>query len=171
MKDKVLNYWRQLETRQQLILGWGSAIVGLILFYAIIWQPWHYAIAQMEEAIQGRRESLVWMRQSSEMVKSGAIVDTNTVAKDADQSLLSVIEKTARVSKVNKSIQQMVPGNNIRTNNEQVNVVLEEADFNQWVRWIDDLSNNYSVNITQLSVESETDEPNIVELRVTFERS
>lgn len=171
MKNTIINYWRQLEAREQYILGCGGLLVGLILFYALIWQPWHNAIAHMEDAIQDRRESLVWMKQSAEMVKNGAIVTESQVVKNADQSLLSVITQTARTSRINQFIQKMDPGTNVQTNTEQVNVVLEEADFNQWVRWVDDLSKNYAVNIMQLSVESETDEPNIVELRVTFERS
>lgn len=170
MKNFIINQWQALEQRERLILGWGGLIVGVILFYALVWQPWHNAITSMEEAIQSRRESLVWMRQTSEMVKNGSVISSQQSVKDKSQSLLSVIEKTARISRVNTAIQQMVPGTNQKTNVEQVNVVLEEADFNLWVRWVDDLSRNYAVNVSQLSVENETDQPNVVELRVTFER-
>ncbi len=170
MKNIIINYWRELETRQQWTLGLGSLIVAFILFYALILKPWHRALSEMSEKITQQRENLVWMRQASEMVKNGGVATSEQVTKDANQSLLSIVEKTARSNNINKSIQQMVPGTNTQTNIEQVNVVLEEADFNQWVLWVDDLSRNYAVNIMQLSVESETEEPNIVELRVTFER-
>lgn len=170
MKNVIINYWFQLEKRERWVLGIGSFLVGFILFYALILKPWHRALSEMSDRMPTQRANLVWMKQVSEMIKTGGTTNTVVASKDTDKSLLSVIEQTARTSKVNKAIQQMVPGNNIRTNTEQVNVVLEEADFNQWVRWVDDLSNNYAVNIMQLSVESETDEPNIVELRVTFER-
>lgn len=170
MKDAIKNYWFRLEKRERWILGLGSLVVGLILFYALILKPWHRALSEMTDRIPSQRENLVWMRQASEMIKSGNVISTVEAKKDANKSLLSVIEQTARTTKVNNFIQQMVPGKDMRTNIEQVNVVLEEADFNLWVRWVDDLSNNYGIDISQLSVESETDEPNIVELRVTFER-
>ena len=170
MKDTIINYWLQLEKRERWILGLGGVLVSFILFYALILKPWHRALSEMSDRVPSLRENLVWMRQASEMVKNGNVVNTVRASKDVNKSLLSVVEQTARTSKVNKFIQQMVPGNNIKTNVEQVNVVLEEANFNQWVRWVDDLANNYAVNIKQVSIESETDEPNIVELRVTFER-
>lgn len=170
MKQTIINYWRGLEKREQLILSFGCLAVGLILFYAFVWQPWHTAISNMEKGIQSRREALTWMRQTSDMVKNGGVVSAAETVKDANQSLLSVVTKTARESNVNSYIQQMDPGNNTQSNAEQVNVVLEEADFNQWVLWVDELSREYSINITQLTVDKETDDPNIVELRVTFER-
>lgn len=170
MKKLIIDQWRQLGKREQLVLGWGGLVVGLILFYALIWQPWHNAIEHMEDAIQSRRESLVWMRQTSEMVKNGGVLSAQQIVSSADESLLSVIEKTARTGQISKYIQQMVPGTDPQTNIAQVNVVLEEADFNLWVRWVDDLFRNYAVNVKQLTVENETDQPNVVELRVTFER-
>lgn len=170
MKDTIINYWLQLEKRERWILGLGGVLVSFILFYALILKPWHRALSEMSDRVPSLRENLVWMMQASEMVQNGNVVNTVRASKDLNKSLLSVVEQTARTSKVNKFIQQMVPGNNIKTNVEQVNVVLEEANFNQWVRWVDDLANNYAVNIKQVSIESETDEPNIVELRVTFER-
>ncbi|MBX2848840.1 MAG: type II secretion system protein M [Acidiferrobacterales bacterium] len=170
MKNIIVTYWQQLERREQLILALGGLIVSFILFYALILKPWHRALNEMSERIPTQRENLVWMRQMSEIVKNGGDLNTVATAKDTNKSLIAIVNQTARSSRMNNFIQQIVPGNNLRTNADQVNVVLEEADFNQWVRWVDDLSNNYSVNIGQLSVESETDEPNIVELRVTFER-
>ena len=170
MKNTIINYWLQLEKRERWILGLGGVLVSFILFYALILKPWHRALSEMSDRVPSLRENLVWMMQASEMVQNGNVVNTVRASKDLNKSLLSVVEQTARTSKVNKFIQQMVPGNNIKTNVEQVNVVLEEANFNQWVRWVDDLANNYAVNIKQVSIESETDEPNIVELRVTFER-
>lgn len=170
MKNTIINYWQQLTKREQMILSWGGLSVTLILFYALIWQPWHAAIAHMEEAIQHRREGLVWMRQQADMIKDSGLTQNVRATKSADQSLLSVIEKSARANRVSKSIQQMVPGTDAQTNVEQVNVVLEEADFNQWVRWVDSLYRDYAVNIKQLTVDNETDQPNIVELRVTFQR-
>jgi len=131
--------WQQLAERERIILGCGCLIVFAILFYALIWQPWHYAISQMQERIEDRRASLVWMRQQSEMVKNGEIAQNPKTIKALDQSLLSVVEQTARANQVSESIQQMTPSTDTQAGMEEVIVVLEEADFNQWVRWVDSL--------------------------------
>jgi len=169
MKDLIVNYWLQLEKREQWVLGLGVVIVSFILLYAFILKPWHKAISEMSERIPRQRENIVWMRQAAEMLKNGASEAPKTV-KDANKSLLSIVNKTARSNKVNNYIQQMDPSKKSQSNIEQVNVVLEEADFNKWVVWVNDLHQNYSVNISQLSVEKESDDPNIVEVRVTFDR-
>jgi len=166
MKELISSYWRQLEKREQITLAIGVSIVGLILFYALLWQPWHKAIAHMETAVQPKRADLVWMRQQAELVKNGGVVSAAKRIKGADESLLAVIEQTAKAHKLQKSIQQMVPGRST----QEVSVVLEEADFNQWVRWVDALSKQYAVNIKQLSAERDDERANIAEIRVTFER-
>ena len=166
MLESLKNYWQQLEPRERVILGWGSLVGALILFYALIWQPWHKAIAHMEEALQGRRAALVWMRQQSEMVKRSGNDQPAVMIRGQDQSLLSIIEQTARNNRVGESIQQMAPG----ANDNEVRVVMEQTNFNQWVRWIDMLFKQYGVNIKQLSAERDGDEPNVAEIRVTFVR-
>ena len=64
----------------------------------------------------------------------------------------------------------MTPSSSAQGGNEQVDVVLDEANFSQWVRWVDSLYRDYGVNIKQLTADNDSGEPNIVELRVTFER-
>jgi len=80
---------------------------------------------------------------------------------------LAVIEKTAKTAKVKKAIQQMVPGKN----RNEVRVVLEEANFNLWVQWVDVLFKQYNVQIKQVTAERDDDAPNIAEIRMTLERT
>lgn len=166
MTDLLKSYWQKIEPRDRVILAWGGAIVSLILFYALIWQPWHNAISEMQERIQPRRESLVWMQQQAEWVQSGGLENAAQKIRGADQSLMSVLEQTARSAKVRESIQQMIPS----AENDEVRVVLEDANFNQWLKWIDVLFKQYGVGIKQMSAERDEDAPNVAEIRITFER-
>ena len=62
MSDAIKKYWLELEERERLILGVGGIAVVLILFYALVWQPWHKSIDSMKESIQPLRSDLVWVR-------------------------------------------------------------------------------------------------------------
>ena len=124
----------------------------------------------MEEALQERRTSLVWMQEQSKLVQNGSLGQSIQVFEGVNQSLLSVVEQSARANEVTQFIQQMTPSSSAQGGNEQVDVVLDEANFSQWVRWVDSLYRDYGVNIKQLSADNDSGEPNIVELRVTFER-
>jgi len=166
MTSQIKQYWSGLQQREQLVLLLGVVVVAGIIFYATIWRPWHIAINAMEAKLPKLRTDLIWMQQQSEQLKASEGSLTVSKAKGADQSLLSVIEQTAKRAKVSSAIQQMVPN---RDNNE-VRVVLDGVNFNQWVRWIDELFKQYGVNIKQVTAERDEDKPNTAEIRLTFVR-
>lgn len=159
-------YWADLQPRERLILFWGGLVVVAILLYALLLQPLYRAVSFMEASLPGLRSNLVWMRQTDQLLENGVGVSTSQLDAGAGESLLSVIESTARRAKIRKSIQQMVPGKN----NAEVSVILEGADFNQWLRWVDILYKKNGVDIRQVTAERDDDKPNIAEIRVTFIR-
>ena len=164
--DSLKKHWAELQPRERVILFLGSIAVSVILLYALLLQPLYKAIASMESALPALRSNLVWMRQTNELLEGGGNIAVNRSVQGGNESLLSVVESTARSANVRKSIQQMVPD---KSTNE-VRVVLEDANFNQWLLWIDNLYKRYGVDIRQVSADRDDDKPNIAEIRVTFFR-
>jgi len=164
--DSIKKYWFGLELRERWILGLGALFVALILFYALIWQPWHKAINDMSARLPSLRTNVQWMRQQAEIVRNGGVIQANSNIKGVNESLLSILEKTARANNLDKSIQQITPGQN----NQEVRVVLEEASFNKWVSWIDLLYKDYLITVKQVTAERDGDKPDIAEVRGTFIR-
>lgn len=160
-------YWGELQPRERLILSWGGFIVAIILLYALLLQPLYRAVSFMESSLPGLRSNLVWMQQTDQLLEDGGGVIAQKGFDGAGESLLSVIESTARRAKLSKSIQQMVPGKD----NAEVRVILEDANFNQWLQWVDILYKQSGVDIRQVTAERDDDKPNIAEIRVTFIRS
>jgi general secretion pathway protein M len=164
--DEIKNYWLGLQARERTVLGCGALVVAVILIYALLFQPLYRAIAHMEQVLPSLRSNLVWMRQTNQMLESGSDLGVIQESAGAGESLLSVLESTARRANIRKSIQQMVP----TQNNSEVRVVLEDADFNQWLFWVDTLYKMNGVDISQMTAERDDDRPNIAEIRVTFVR-
>lgn len=158
-------HWLELQARERLVLGWGSVIVVGILLYALLFQPLYRALAHMESALPGLRSNLVWMRQTDKLIDGG--LSSVQVIDGASDSLLSVIESSARRAKVRKAIQKMVPDQK----SKEVRVTLEDVEFNSWLIWVDTLYKENGVDITQLTAERDEDKPNIAEIRVTFSRA
>lgn len=165
MLDTISKNWRQLQPRERLILGLGSVIVIVILSYSLILKPWHRAIDSMQASVQSSRTDLVWIQQQAELVQQGGISSAQKF-KGESQSLMAVVEQTAKAAGVRSAIQQMVPGED----NKEVSVVLEEVSFNNWVKWVDTLQNQYGVAIKQLTADREDDQPDLAEIRLTFVR-
>lgn len=165
--DEIKKYWTGLQPRERTILMLGGLVVSVILLYALLFQPWHRALSHMDVALPQLRTDLVWMQQQSQALKTGSVKQSAAKLKGQGQSLLSVVQQTAKQAKVNKAIQQMTPAEN----STEVRVVLDAVNFNQWLRWIDNLYKSYGVDIKQVTAERDEDEPNIAEIRVTFIRS
>lgn len=165
MLDQVKKYWLNLQPRERLIVGWGSIIVLLIMLYLLLFQPWYQAVSHMQEVLPAKRAELVWMRQQQDLLNAGGVAPTREI-KGQGESLMAVIEKTARNYGVRDTIKQLVP----RQGGREVSVVLEQVSFNKWVRWVDNLSSQYSVNAIQLTAEREDDKADTAEIRVTFAR-
>ena len=164
--DSIKKYWLGLQPREKVILGGGSVVVILILFYALLLQPLYRALAHMETALPSLRENLVWMRQTDQLLENGGASQKSESVAGSDESLLSVLESTARRANIRKSIQELAP---VRDKDE-VRVVLDDVNFNQWLRWIDILYRRNAIDIRQLSAERDDERPNIAEIRVTFYR-
>ena len=58
----------------------------------------------------------------------------------------------------------------VPTNDDQVRVVLDKADFNNWVKWVDELSVRYGINVVQAKADRDDEKPNTAEVRMTFVR-
>ena len=64
------------------------------------------------------------------------------------------------------SIQQLTPGDNP----ENVSVVMEDASFNAWVRWVSVLEQQYGVKVLNATVERQQ-APDMAEVRMEFVRN
>jgi len=164
LQTKFLVFWRGMQPRERLILTVGVLLIGGLIFYQLVLKPWHRAINDMQVSVAGIRVDLVWMRQQAELIKDGG-VQIREELKGGNQSLMAVIERSAKSQGVDKAIQQIVP----RENNE-VSIVLEEVSFNKWLRWIDQLQSEYGVKIKQMTADRESDTPDTAEIRLTLER-
>lgn len=166
MQKTFLDFWQKLQPRERIVLGVGAVLVSCILFYSLIWFPWHRAINNMQNALPEKRSDLVWMRQQAELISQPGSIASKATLKGEGQSLMAIIEQTAKSGGVRDSIQQMVP----RQNSKEVSVVLEDASFNKWVAWVDILYKDYAVHIKQLSAERDGEKSDSADIRVTFER-
>lgn len=167
--DKIKQYWHKLSRREHYIVIGTALILLLALFFITVWQPWHKAIASMEKNLPGKRQSLVWMQQTADLlqgpVKAASSQQAST--KGANQSLLAIVEQTAKQAAISKSIQQLSPGESER----EVRLVLTQVDFNGWVRWISKLAHEYGVEVKEVSAQRQLkDSPNKGDIRVTFVR-
>lgn len=165
MIDTIKKHWFGLNVRERWIVGGGGVVALLIVFYSLLWSPLQNSLEYMNTSVQSMRTNLVWMEQQSQVIKSGAGRKQSSTVRGANQSLLSVLEQTARQAGIREAIQRLTPNQQ-----NEVRVMLENVDFNRWMRWVDSLNKNYAVDVSTLNAERDGEKPNIAEIQVTFFR-
>ena len=86
----------------------------------------------------------------------------NQKSKSSDKPLLTVVERSAKQSKMDAYIRRMSPGEE-----GQVKLWLTDADFEQWITWLEKLR-KAGVEVESASINQADN--NRVTIRVTLKR-
>lgn len=153
--------FKNLSQRERSVLLLGGIASVFILLYSLVWEPWQDELNRLRTQVPVKRETLAWMQQQTRDI-GPLIKKANQEQQSSSAPLLTVIEKSARDSKINPYIRRMAPGEG-----EQVKIWLTEADFDKWLLWLESLRKQ------GIEVESATvnrAKTNKVTIRMTLQR-
>jgi len=142
-----------------LTVGGISAL--LIIVYAFVWQPWQENLNRLRARVPINTETLAWMRQQKASV-GPLIKKANNKSKSGDIPLLTVVEQSAKQSKMDSVIRRMTQGEG-----DQVKLWLTDADFDLWIAWLEKLHKS-GVEVASASINRSKN--NKVTIRVTLQR-
>jgi general secretion pathway protein M len=134
--------------RRTLVLA--SVVLVLLLFYALVWDPVMSATGRMQARVDQQRESLAWMQgaaseaQALMRLRSGAAQATDR----GGQSLLAIVDQTARRDKLGPALKRIEP-----RGQDEVRVRLEDAVFDDMMRWLAALQQRYGVTIDSVAID------------------
>lgn len=139
-------YWSTLQPRERhTLLGGGIALV-LILIYALIVDPFRQELNRLEQSVSQQQQVLDWMQQAAAEVKQ--LRGSQPASKQVSgQSLMSVIDASARSTGLSGALKQLRP------EGQGVKVRLEEAAFDDMLRWLDQLNSQHGIQVNGLVME------------------
>ena len=144
----LLEKWRALSQRERYLVGGAGVFLTIIILYAAIWDPIVGGAQRAELLLQKKQADLIWMQQSAAEVRALRQGSPGAGQQRTGQSLLGLIESTARQSKLSTGIQQVQPdGQN------KVRLKLDNIPFDELLTWLDDLAYKYGVQVSEFSVE------------------
>lgn len=157
MKD----WWDGLGTRERLILAAGALIVVPLLLWALLWRPLVGGVERLERDVEAQREQLRWMQNAAAEINqlrgSGA-----QAAGLGGRSLLAVVDQSARGAGLGSGLKRIEP-----ESADAVRVRLEGVSFDAVVTWLDELSRQFGVYASLVSIERETT-PGQISVRLTL---
>ena len=153
-------WWAARNERERQILSLGGGALILILFYLAVWEPLGKSQTRRETALTDARELAMRLELLATQSQRGR--NTNVVA--SGQSLLSVVDQSAKTSAIGKPPSRLQPeGDNT------VRLWFEDVPFDSVLRWLNDLQQRQGVRVSDADIERESGS-GLVNVRLTLVR-
>lgn len=155
-------WWDGLGTRERLILIAGVAIVVPLLLWALLWRPLVGGVERLESDVAAQREQLRWMQNAAAEIDQLRGSGAQAAAGLGGRSLLAVVDQSARGAGLGSGLKRIEP-----ESADAVRVRLEGVSFDAVVTWLDELSRQFGVYASLVSIEREP-VPGQVSVRLTL---
>mgnify|MGYP000091253581 CR=1 FL=1 len=155
-------WFAELQPRERMMVIAGAIVLGLLIFYAAVWDPLVSGARNKAVAVEEQRKLLQWMQKSAEEVKRLRPAGGAVAQLPAGQSLLGVIDQTSKSANLGGAVKRVKPeGDN------KVSVWLEEASFDDTMLWLENLQRTYGVQVDTIVIDRKNT-PGKVDARIEF---
>jgi len=161
MKD----WFDNLDTREKRILIIGAVVLLMALMYLLAWEPFIKKSASLEKSNQENELLLTWMEQSADEARKlqAKLKASGPSGSTKGQSLLGVVDKTAKSGNLGKSVKRVQPDGQTKAH-----VWLENANFNDVIKWLENLQHRQGIHIVTSVIEKQ-EEAGLVNARLVLE--
>ena len=154
-------WFAELQRRERMMVIVGAIALGLLIFYAAVWDPLVSGARSKAAAVEEQQKLLQWMQKSAEEVKRLRPAGGSATAQlPPGQSLLGVIDQTSKSANLGGAVKRVKPeGAN------KVSVWLEEASFDDTMQWLENLRRTYGVEVDNIVIDRKNT-PGKVDVRI-----
>jgi len=145
--EPYLARWRALPPQQRTLAMFGGALLGLALFYSLLWSPMQNELARLRESTPKERNKLAVMQaQAQEVAELRA---SGKLMTGRGGNILATLEQIATTRGLRANITRMEPEG---ANGAQV--TLEGAHFNGLLTLLHELQTQNGVRVESASLEA-----------------
>lgn len=159
--NQVRTYLDGLNPRERRMVIGAAIFLLVFLLYQLVWMPVAGRVSKLEDKVARQQQELIGMQQAAQEVRQ--LSGGRNQRSSSSGSLLGVIERTARQSKLGDSIRKVQP-----EGKKGVRVWLDKAPFDDVIKWLDGLQRKQGVTVANFSVEQQP-EPGRVNARLLIE--
>ncbi|MFH7320074.1 type II secretion system protein GspM [Desulfurivibrio sp. D14AmB] len=171
ISDLRLRFASQLEAlladippRQRPLLMVGLGLLGLLLIWLLLLSPLNASRATLAREIAAKEQELLWMRAAAAEVRQFQSA-TAGVGGGGGGSPLAVIDTSARQLGLGQAMQRVEP-----VGGREVRVWLENAVFDDLLRWLVQLEAGHGIQVAEIVVEPGRTASGLVNARLTLMR-
>ncbi|TAA46077.1 MULTISPECIES: type II secretion system protein GspM [Corallincola] len=152
--NALKTYLDGLDVREKQLLAMAAVAVVVAIFYWGFWSPLNNAVADEQQALSSAESRLAEMKRAAvEVVNLRASTGKGNVRSG---SLSSIVNRTAKAQKVVIA--------RIQPQGEDLQVWIDRVAFNDFLRWLQILKQQYGIDVGSLDLTSEQ-ETGVVRIR------
>lgn len=157
-------WWLGLQSSERRTLIIGAVILVIMAVYYGGWVPLQSDIARMEKQVKEQEAVKRWMEQAAQQATrlQGSSAG-QTPIKRSGRSLLSLVDQAAKRGKLD--LKRIEPDGN-----DAVKVWLEQASFDDMMRWLINLEKQHGLEINTITIDRQADSGR-VNARLTLQGS
>ncbi len=158
-------YLANLKPRERMFLITGAVFLLLAFLYWIIWEPFSQSVDSMNLTVIQQQSTLSKMKEMEKEVEQLRKKSSSSRQSTQGQSLLTLIDSSAKNRKLGSALKRVEP-----VGESKVRVRMDKANFNDMVRWLGYLEQNYGILATSITLDTQT-ESGLVNARLVMEGS
>jgi len=142
MFEQIKEWWDNISEREQQLTFISLVVVFIAVIYFLIWQPIATNLAASQQKLQSSEQTLQWVESNANKLVAAGIGNNKTTARK--QNLSQLISSTAKSNKIVIS--------RIQNRNDSVDIWINQVEFNQFLKWITALQNQYQVQVNSVDL-------------------
>ncbi len=159
-----LRAWYESQPpRERLALLLGGAALLAMLLYSLALRPFFSSKAKLESHVVQQQTTLATMRPLAMQLQS--LRGQQPASLPPGQSLLALIDKSAGDAGLSSSLKQVQA-----SGESAVKVQMQGVGFDNLIRWLGNLHQQYGINVTDLTAQRATG-PGTVDANLTLASS
>ena len=156
--------WDAMAPRERVMVALAGIVVAATLLYVGAWEPLAQSRDALRLQVQAGETDLAWMRAAAPIVRERAATAPVAVAQTG-QSLLARADASARDAGLGNALLRVEP-----VSARQVRVYFQGVGFDPLMRWIEALSAQGALRITEFSAQR-AEGVGLVDARLNLEES
>ncbi|MGH8530611.1 MAG: type II secretion system protein GspM [Nevskiales bacterium] len=154
--------WQQMAPRERVLVSAAGAVVALMLAFLLIWQPLFSSTDKLRQEVAEQRALVQWLNAAEPEVQR--LRGARSMRPASGGSLLALVDQTSTANGLKSFVSRIQP-----EGDKEVRVWLEQAPYDEVMRWLISLELDAGVRIIEFNV-SRGPAPGLVAVRINLQR-
>lgn len=154
--------WQQMAPRERVLVSAAGAVVAVMLAFLLIWRPLFASTGKLRKEVAEQRELVQWLNAIEPEVQ--LLRGARSMRPAAGGSLLALVDQTSKANGLGQFVSRIQP-----EGDKEVRVWLEQAPYDEIMRWLIALELDAGVRIVEFNV-SRGPAPGLVAVRINLQR-